>query len=130
MHHGIGNRATQDNGVGIPGDPNIDEIELSGLPVYLAIRKPHPDLDRVEAALIAKAFPQLEYAAHRYRKRHVHRIGTDNSRQSAAGGTNDISDRNCRSTDAAIDWRSDLGIIEIDLRLMKLSFRRLHLRRR
>ena len=89
-----------------------------------------PGFRPLEAALIGIAAPQFQYAAHRYRERHVHRIGTDNSRQRAVVGPTTFPIGNRRPTDAAIDWRSDFGVAEIDLRLMKLSFRRLHLRRR
>ena len=93
LNHRIGDCAAQDEGVGILGNADIDEVELAGLAVYFPIGQAHANLDGMIAALVGIAFPKFKNAAHRDRKDHVHGIRADNRRQRTAGRADNVTDR-------------------------------------
>ncbi len=94
----------------------------SSLPVWPysgAVRQTdrHDGADKPAAR--GKALAQAEHGADRDGKDHVHRVLAHDRGENAGGRRDDVAHGQRRAADLAVDRRADLGVVEIDLRLLQ-----------
>jgi len=127
MQRQIGDDAAYREGVGALRDGVVGEVQFSGLTVDATVRQPDLDHHRIEATLGHIALPQLKRLAHRDRESHIHRILADDGGEHPGTRTDDIAVRHRGATDHSVDRRTDLGVIEVDLREFHLRLGSRHL---
>src|SRR5262249_36258915 len=89
----IRNHRTDKQRVGVERDGIVHEIELANLIINSTVRQANSDFHRVETALIAILFAQLDSAAGRDRKYRINRILTDHCDQCTGRRADQIPNR-------------------------------------
>ena len=100
---------------------NVDEIDLTRLVINRPIGVPDSDVDVLGVDGMATLLGAKEIAL-AHREGHIHRILTDNHRQSATVRTHDIALRYVCASDLTGNRRDDLSVTEIDLRREQVGF--------
>ena len=110
---GFGKRGAHQHGIGGAINRHVDEIDLAGLVVGLAVGKAKSGLDRLEVDLVSVLLRPQKLAL-AYRKRHIHRILAHDDGEWAAVGADDIALGDVGAADPPGNRRDDFGIAKID----------------
>src|SRR5262249_24610217 len=108
---GIRNRPAHKHGISFAINLHVDEIDFAYLVIARTVGKTEPNLEGFEIQIEpAAGLLRLQKISLTHRKRHVHRILTDDKGQYPVVWADDIAFRDVGSTDLAGNGRSNLCI--------------------
>ncbi len=105
----------------VHGDAEI--IDLAGLVVAAAVRELKEDAVVTTIAVPAVLLAQVEQFALRYREADIDRILAHDRRQRPGRRRDEVADRHIGPADPAGDRRLDIGVAELQLRLLQVGLR-------
>ena len=118
---GIRESGARQDRVGGAVDGDVDEVDLAGILVRAAVGIPQRHLDAGDVDAVAGLLGAQKLAL-ADRKRHIHRVLTDDDGERPALRRNDVAFRNIGLADLAGNRGSDAGIAEIDPGRLKIGF--------